>query len=250
MSERPGKLSSRKMKLLGNNASVSVCVCVITVNHICFSPGIQIQSTGVQESIANCNCCWGCCTCCVVLLPQQYLLSGAKAATTIMVEVYRVYRTNLVVIPFISLHRMYTDALYVLAPFLLKCEIFVCAKLDATKAAKASSRESIYSNNTSLKIRGIGRIEEKWNKMLTGWKRKLNDRITEVRYSTYHNCKVQGDHSRRTNEPLILFSMDWGGEFRGNMSTKHEAGAGLNSYGAPLTPQTCDKRKRTAIGAF
>lgn len=89
MSERPGKLSSREMKLLGNNASLSLSLSLITVNHICFS--LCISSTGVQESIANCNCDWGCCSCWVVLLPQQYLLSCAKAATSITVELYRVF---------------------------------------------------------------------------------------------------------------------------------------------------------------
>lgn len=53
-------------------------------------------------------------------------------------------------------------------------------------------------------------------------------------------------HSWRTNEPSILFSisMDSGGIVKGeNMSTKLEAGAGLNSYGPPFTPQTCNTKQ-------
>lgn len=43
----------------------------------------------------------------------------------------------------------------------------------------------------------------------------------------------------RTNEPSIRFSVNWGGIVKEeNGSLKLDAGAGLNSYGPPFTPQT------------
>lgn len=55
-------------------------------------------------------------------------------------------------------------------------------------------------------------------------------------------------HSRKTNDPSILFSMDCRrGNLRENTSLKLEAGAGLNSYGPFLGPQTCNKHNFVAL---
>lgn len=79
----------------------------------------------------------------------------------------------------------------------------------------------------------------------------LTDRETlctfkmEIDFTYDENIKNEY-HSWRTNEPSILFSisMDSGGIVKGeNMSTKLEAGAGLNSYGPPFTPQTCNTKQ-------